>query len=108
AYALVFVFGRQRMSGILDHRELVLGRDLEQRIQVAGMDVQVNWQYGLDRAVRTAVKLSDRFPHLGRIDVEGVRFDVHEYGSGTYLFDYMYAGAEGHRRSNHPVAGTDA
>ena len=94
------VLRRNGVGGVLDQHQVVLGADLTQRVQVAGVAAVVD---GDD----SPCPFAHRPAHLLRIDVQGVTLDVGQDRLGPGVFDHADCGTEGHRRGDDLVARPD-
>ena len=77
------------MCGILDKSAAVLAGDLDQSRSLARMAVQMDRHNGCQPL--PGAQLSGSAGHLDGIDVECIRLDIHQHGSGTHMFDDVHA-----------------
>ena len=89
------------LTGILDDDEMVTTGNLQNRIHVCRLAVQVDRQDGPGA-------LGDRCLDQTRVDGVGLRVDVHEHGRGAAVADRRDGGNEGERHGDDFVAGPDA
>ena len=90
-----------RVRGVLDDVDPAIARHREQRIEIGRMARVMNRH---DRARPRRQRRLDAF----RIDVERVGADVDHHRPRADVLDDVRGRAEGHRRHDHLVAGTDA
>ena len=91
------------MRGVLHHGQPMPARDVQDRVHIARVAVQVNGQDGLDRGVGRHRSLDKR-----RVDVQRVGLDVDQDWLRPDMLDDVDAGGEGHRGADDLVAETDA
>ena len=98
---LPLYIGAVRLAGILDHEQVVLPGDRQDRVQVGRQPLDV---HGDDRLGA----LGDRRLQLGRVHVVGARVDVHEHRDGVLVQRAGGRGQEGEGGGDHLVARPDA
>ena len=90
-----------RLGRVLHHAQSALARELEQRIHVGGLAVEV---HGHDRARA----VGDERARGGRVERERVALDVGEHGHGARVHDRLDRREERVRGRDHLVARADA
>jgi hypothetical protein len=86
-----------RFGAVLDHVQAMLPRDLEHRIHIDGVAVQVDHDDGLGARC-------DALPQQRRVEIEGFRIDIDRNGMGTLVHDGEKRRHVGQRRDQHLVA----
>ena len=99
--------GRQRVGGVLDHRQAVGCRDREHRVHVDRMPGEMHGDDRPRRQLAGGLDGHDGPLESRRIDVERLRVDVDELGYGVEVLDDVGGRAERHRRREHRITGTD-
>jgi hypothetical protein len=96
------------MGRVFDHSKSIFLRNSEDRIHIARMPVKVNGHDGLDPdVVSLSLQFLEGFSKLRGINVERVRFNVHEDRSRPDMLNHVDAGAKGHRRGQDRIARAD-
>jgi hypothetical protein len=96
-----FVEGGQRMRRVFQHREAPCGGDLEQRIQIARMPVEMDGKNALRSRPGGALD-------SGRIDAERIGLDVDEHRPRAEMLDDVGRRTKRHRGGDHLVARLNA
>ena len=95
------VLGTDRLTGVFDHDQIVLFRNLHDRVHIGRLAEEVHRDDRL-RARR------DLFRDLHRIDVVGHRVDIRKYRSRPDADDRAGRRKKGERRNDDLIAGADA
>ena len=95
------VFRADGFAGVLDHREIVAPRDLEERVHLGRASERV------DHQERAGARRDRRFDPLG-VDVEHDRIDVDEHGRRPLVAHGIGCRDEGERGHDHLVAFAEA
>ena len=94
------VFSTDSLTGIFDHKEVVLGSKFHNGIHIGGLSEKVN------RDDRTGLG-SDLFGGFDRVDVKGDRINVSKNRLGTGTDNSSHGGKESKRRGDDLIAGFD-
>ena len=104
-----------RLAGVLDHHQPIALRQLEDRIHIGHLPVQMDRNDGRDRPSAAAADQPARIVdgalflqillEFCRIHVVGLLIDVHELGQCAGLRNRFRGGDEGVRHGDHNVAG---
>src|ERR1700682_3042014 len=95
----------RRVRGIFDNFQIVLARDLQDSIHVAGLTRVVHRQERADSFVRTVF---ERLLDAGWADVEGAGIDVDEHRPRAEVAENLRGRGKCERGGDNFVAGTDA
>ena len=93
--------GGQGVGGIFQHTQLVLARNGENRVHVAGQAAVVHRHDGLGAR-------RDGGLDLARVDIERDRIAIDQHRIGAQVTDHLGGGGEGQRGRDHLVTGADA
>ena len=96
--------GAGRVRGVLDHFQIVVARDVENAIHVAGVTGKVHRQNSAHAFVLAAL---ERLLDAGRVDVEGAGIDVDEHRTRAEVAENFGGRGESERRGDNLVAGAD-
>ena len=95
------VLGAVRLRGVLDHHQTVALGDLEDRVHLRRLAVEVHRHDG-------SGALGDRRLDGLRVHVVGGRVDVDEDGASAAVVDHRGRGHKGERHRDHLVTGLDS
>src|SRR5208337_779357 len=90
------------VSGVFDDLEIVLMRDVEKAIHVAGMAGEMDRQQGAHALVSAALQ---RFLDPRRTEVEGAGFDVYKNRPDTEIAHHFGGRRKRERRRDYFIAG---
>ena len=101
AGAPTLVFGAMGLRGVFDDHQLVTSRDLENRIHVGALTIEMHQQ-------NSARALGNGGFDLAYVDVEGGGVDIHEYRGCADVTDGRDGGIKRERNGDHFIAWSDA